>query len=1221
MGNTWTDQQKMAIQAKDSDILVSAAAGSGKTAVLVERIISAVTAEQNPRDIDRMLVVTFTKAAASEMSQRIGAAISAKLEEQPDNAHLQNQLTLLNRADIKTIHAFCLQVIREYYSRLDLDPAVKTADPSEISLLQKEVLADLFEELYGEEREDFLLLLETYGEATGDRKLQELILQVYEFAQGYPQPKVLLERMAEMFFLRPEDTVDTCVWMELVQEGIRNGVDFVRYLLKKAEERVAGDSGFTAYAQRLGAECAAAEELALVLEERNYRRWHMAYVAMEFARLPAYRGEDKESAEYVKGLRNEAKAAWGKLGEKYFRYGEETQSSLIRQLYPVAKALSEITILFMDRFAEAKKEKLWIDFHDYEHFALEILTEKGSEPGHVIPSDAAREIAGKYDEIMIDEYQDSNLVQEMALSAVSGEWEGKNNRFMVGDVKQSIYRFRLAMPQLFNEKYRVYPIQAGGKTRKIILSKNFRSRKNVLDGINFLFRQIMSLEFGDVDYNEEAALYAGARFPACQGLCGGDNEILLVETALPEESELPEEIEEMGRRELEATAIAAKIKEMMAAGYQVLDHGEYRPMSFGDVAVLLRSVKNWGSVLDDCFARAGIPYFAETASGYYDVPEVDTVLNLLRLIDNPLQDIPLLSLLHSPIYGINADGLAQIRLFGGEGRFYDCVLAYAADGEETDIRNKLEKFLTDLSRWRQEERQLSLTELLRMLYRETGYYDYVGLTAGGRLRQANLRLLLEKAEQFEKNSRRGLFFFVRFVESMKTAEAESSSAKLQNAGEDLVRVMTIHKSKGLEFPVVFLADTVKKFNEADGRAPVITHQQWGYGMDYTDLEQRAVYSTLAKTALAEEVRLENLSEEVRVLYVALTRAKEKLILTGAVKDIRKSLTKWMETADSQEERLPLFRLRRGANYLDWIMPAFLRHPTGRAMAQEWGIEPAGRTLPDESCWSWQVRSRMDLYLEEKEETEVARDLKEYYRNWESVGDYSGSRQEIFRVLSWQYPYGEETALPAKVSISEIKRRNAAEITGEEPTPAEMPWFSEKVRTERLTAAQIGTAMHVFMEAADFRREYDAGEIQELLAELVAEDRLSAREAAAVRRKELLAFFRSDLSKRMRVAERIEKERPFSMLVEPKDIFREEKYCNMEEYIQINGIMDCFFYEEDGVVLVDYKSDRVYDEEILKERYQIQMALYREALERVTDRPVKEVYLYSFAMGKAVSMGM
>lgn len=1219
MGTTWTKQQETAIYAKDSDILVSAAAGSGKTAVLVERIISAVTAEESPRDIDRMLVVTFTKAAASEMSQRIGAAIAKKLEEEPENAHLQNQMTLLNRADIKTIHAFCLQVIREYYSKLDLDPAVKTADPSEISLLQREVLEDLFEELYAEEREDFFLLLETYGEATGDKRLQELILKVYEFAQGYPQPKVLLERMAEMFYLRPEDTVDTCAWMELVREAVQNSVDFVLYLLKKAESAIEGDAGFTAYAERLAAERAAAEELRRVLEKRDYRLWHRAYIAMDFARLSAYRGPDKETAEYVKGLRNEAKAAWGKLGEKYFRYGEETQSRLIRSLYPAAKALSEITMLFMERFAQAKKEKLWMDFHDYEHFALEVLTAEGSVPGHVIPSEEAKEIGKRYDEIMIDEYQDSNLVQEMALSAVSGEWAGKNNRFMVGDVKQSIYRFRLAMPQLFNEKYRTYPTEPGGKTRKIILSKNFRSRKNVLDGINFLFRQIMSLEFGDVDYNDEAALYDGAEFPACDGLCGGENEIMLVETAVLEEAELPEEIEEMGRRELEAAAIAAKIKEMMAAGYQVWDHGKYRPMSFGDVAVLLRSVRSWGSVLEDCFAKAGIPYFAETAAGYYDVPEVDTVLNMLRLIDNPLQDIPLISLLHSPIYGVNADGLAQIRLFGGEGRYYECVLAYAAEGEDEGIRQKLEKFLSSLTRWREAERQLSLTELLRLLYGDTGYYDYVGMTPGGRLRQANLRLLLEKAEQFEKNSKRGLFYFVRFVESMKTAEAESSSAKLQNAGEDLVRVMTIHKSKGLEFPIVFLSDTTKKFNEADGRASVITHQQWGYGMDYMDLEQRAVYSTLAKTALAEAIRLEDLSEEVRVLYVALTRAKEKLILTGAVKDVSKALAKWAETADTQEDRLPLFRLRRAANYMDWIMPAFLRHPAGRFLAEAYGVSVTGRTMLDDSTWRWEVRGRQDLYEAEKAEQDALEEWKACYGQWDAGRDYSGNREEIFRVLSWQYPYGEETALPAKVSISEIKRRHGAEISGEEPVPAELPWFPEEKTKEGLTAAQIGTAMHIFMEAADFRREYGETEIGELLAALMAEGRLSEAEAAAVRRKELLAFFRSPLAKRIKVADRIEKERPFAMLVEPKDIFTEEKYRNMEEYIQINGIIDCFFYEGEDVVLVDYKSDRVYREDILRERYRIQMALYREALERVTGRPVKSVYLYSFALGREISL--
>lgn len=1214
MANQWTEQQKQAIGTRDCDLLVSAAAGSGKTAVLVERIITRIVEEA--QEIDRLLVVTFTKAAASEMRQRIGASISKELESAPNNIHLQHQMAFLPRADIKTIHAFCLQVIREYYHILEIDPAVRTADPAEIKLLQKEVLEDLFESLYADaDHQWFLELMETFSASARDDRLRELVLESYDFAQGSPYPQTLLDEMAEGFHLKEEETVDDCIWFPLIRQGVEDALEYALYQLRKAE-KLAGSGDFDGYRRRLEAEREGLEHLRETLQG-TYQEWQPAYRAVDFARLPAYRGEEKERAERIKDLRNGAKETFKKLGNAYFCYSGETQTELVRRLYPVAKGLSELTKQFMEAFAAAKKEKNIIDFHDYEHFALRVLV---GEDG--APTAAAEELRQRYDEIMIDEYQDSNLVQEMILSAVSGESVGRNNRFMVGDVKQSIYRFRQAMPELFNEKYGRYPTEAGGKEQKIILSKNFRSRKNILDGVNFIFRQIMQKGFGEIAYDGEAALYAGATFPYCQGLCGGENEILLLETAEQEDSALTEEMAEMDRRQVEATAIAGRIKELMDSGYQVLDKrtGAYRSVAYGDIAILLRSMKNWSSVLDDVLGREGIPYYAETAEGYFDVPEVETVLHLLRLIDNPRQDIPLLSILHSPMYGLTAEELLQVRLGGGKGLYYDSMQTYLLEGEEELLRGKISAFLGDLQNWREQARDLSLHELLRLLYRETGYYDYLGMTAGGALRQANLRLLLEKAEQYEKGSRKGLFYFIRYVEDMKTAEAETSAAKLQSEGENLIRVMTIHKSKGLEFPVVFVSDMGKTFHDGEARSAVLFHQKWGYGMDYTDQEQRAVYRTLSKRALAEAVRLENLAEEIRVLYVALTRAKEKLILTGTVKELQKALAKWAETADCRTEELSISRLRRGRCYLDWVMPAMLRHPDCHVLPEEWEpVEEMPAFEEEASRWRLTMLTREEILTKVSAEQKKAEMQKDFFAKWETPEKMTAEQREVFRILGWQYPYGKETRLPAKLSISEIKRKYQEEMSGEMQTGTKAMCLPEKQKPKGLTAAEIGTAMHTFLEEADLRQEYDAAKINALTEELIRRGRLTAEEGKALRKKELLQFFSSELAQRMRHADKIEKERTFSLFMEPKELFFGEPYADVTDKILINGIIDCYFLEEGQLVLLDYKNDRVYDEEELRRRYRVQLELYRIALERGLKLPVKEIYLYSFRMGRAIAL--
>ncbi len=1214
MANKWTEQQRQAIETRGCDLLVSAAAGSGKTAVLVERIITRIIEEE--QEIDRLLVVTFTKAAASEMSQRIGAAIARRLETDPNNLHLQNQMAFLPRADIKTIHAFCLQVIREYYHILEIDPAVRTADPAEIKLLQKEVLDELFEQLYAEEENQwFLDLLEAFSTATKDDRLKELVLQTDTFAQGNPKPERFLDIIAEWFHLGEDETVDDCHWFSCIREGVSAQTDYALYQLEKACTLTENAAGFEAYHKTLQGDFGYVQNLKNALD-KPYSDWRLAYVAVDFSRLPAYRGEEKDFAERIKELRNEAKEAVKKLGEVYFCYSAKTQAELIRKSYPIAKGLSELTKRFMTAFAAAKREKNIIDFNDYEHFALQVLI---GEDGR--PTVAAEELQQRYDEIMIDEYQDSNIVQELILSAISGEGIGQNNRFMVGDVKQSIYRFRQAMPELFNEKYEKYPASEGEKERKIILSQNFRSRKNILDGINFIFRQIMCREFGDIEYDDEAALYAGMEFPLCDKPHGGENEIILIETAEQEDSELTEEMLEMDRRQLEAAAIASRIKELMESGYQVLDKktGEYRPLQYGDIAILFRSMKNWSAVLDDVFGREGLPYYAETAEGYFEVPEVETVLHFLRLIDNPRQDIPLLSILHSPIYGLTADELMQIRLGGGKGMYFDCIHAYLENGENEELRGKLTVFLGDIDHWRRQDRDLSLHELLRLLYREMGYYDYLGMTAGGALRQANLRLLLEKAEQYEKGSRKGLFYFIRYVEDLKTAEAETSSAKLSGEGENLIHVMTIHKSKGLEFPVVFVSDLGKTFNDMDARNSVIFHQKLGYGMDYTNQETRAVYRTLSKTALAEVTRLENLAEETRVLYVALTRAKEKLILTGTIKDKEKSLWKWAQAADCQTQTLPLFRLRRGRSYLDWVMPVFLRHPQCQAVPEEWEMDlDASPFAQETSRWNFSCMTREEVLKETVVEQKKAAEQKRYFAEWESPAALTETQKEVFRILSWQYPHGKETKLPAKLSISEIKRKFQEEMSGEvQPKIYDTISLPKRQEKTGLTAAQIGTVMHTFLEEADLRQEYDMEKINALSEILVQKGRLTVEESKALRKKELLRFFQSGLAQRIRLADKIETERTFSLLMEPKELFFGEEYETVSDKILVNGIVDCYFIENGQVVLLDYKSDRVYEEEELKERYRIQLDLYRLALERTLGLSVREVYLYSFALGKAI----
>lgn len=1230
MSNQWTTEQQQAISKRNCDLLVSAAAGSGKTAVLVERIITRITKDTPPIDIDQMLIVTFTKAAAQEMSQRIGKVLLQQLQEEPKNFHMQNQLTLLQKADIKTIHAFCLQLVKEYYYVLDLDPAFRTGDVGEMKLLEQEVLEQHFEDLYKKGDPRFFALVETFGEDTKDDGLKELVRKIVRFAQGFPNPKEALQSMLLPYRLDKTSSIDNLFWMPLLREAIFERVAYAEEMVDQAMRVASSSAGFDGYLERLQAEIESIENLKEALSSVSYKKWHMAYAQVSFDRLPPYRGDEKDEAEIIKSYRTKAKDTIAKLKEDFFGYGEELHRAIIENLYPIAEILVEVVIGFMEAFALEKKERRVIDFSDYEHFALRILVEPESTIDNILPTNIAEDLQSRYAEIMIDEYQDSNVVQEMILYAVSGANKGKPNRFMVGDVKQSIYRFRLAMPELFNEKYKNYPLGGDGGECKILLSKNFRSRHHILEGINFIFEQCMTADFGDVAYDDSVALHTGASFPEPKDSenISTENELILLETKDDiAENEDEDTVAEMKRQELELVAVARRIKEMMQENFMVYDGKlqSYRKMKFGDIALLLRSPKNFAPLMEEVFAREGIPYFAETSVGYFDVAEVELVLHFLRILDNPRQDIPLIAVLHSPLYRFSTDELLEIRMYLKEGLFYEAICAYyiAEEGISLPLQKKIELFFADFEFYRQKNLELSLYELLHLFYGKSGYFDHLGTKLLGNLSQGNLKLLLDKAIAYESGIRTGLFYFIRYVENLKLIGDDSPTAKDESNFSEFMQVMTIHKSKGLEFPVVFVCDMGKNINMQDLTAPCITHQKWGFAFDYTDLTRRAIYKTLPKKALGEAVKRDTLSEELRVLYVALTRAKEKLILVGHAKDLEKSLENWGHIANETKEQFSLPQLRRGRTYLDFVVPSLLRHPdlskTNKKFAMRGNPSAFQKTLLP---WRVALHEKADVLTYLQAEEEVQKEKLSGFENWDSEKVYSSEKvkQEIEDVFSYEYPHEQATKLQGKISISEMKRKFLEQ--SEESSffsPPKQLEFQEltKATKTKLSGAELGTITHRVMELLDFSVVYTKEVLEETLLQFVANGKLLQAEKDAVNANKILQFFESELGKRLQKSQAVEKERPFAMLLSPKEAMFDENYDDTDDKMVVNGIIDCYFYENDRLILVDYKSDGLAKEEDFLSRYQIQLDVYKKALENGLERKVDEMYIYSFSLGKAI----
>ena len=1183
----WTEEQQKVIDTRDRNILVSAAAGSGKTAVLVARILALVTDPVHPVDIDRLLIVTFTNAAAGEMRQRIRDALEARAEEAPENAHLQRQLVLIHNAQITTIHSFCLQVLRSHFHMIGLDPGFRIADEGEMLLLRQDVLKETLEEAYelgaGEvhtaETEEFRQLLEQLTPGKDDQAVQNALLQVYQFSLGQPWPDEWLAG-CRMAYCRPdkEETPPEPDWVRFVVKDTKRVLADVREGILYAITLCQAEHGPYMYEKAMQDDLAMVEALQAA---DDYRELAKAFaVSGTYTRLSTKKDESvsKEQKEQVQELRAGIKDALASVRVQYFYDRPEALEETFYASGVVVRALTRLVERFMEKLTEKKREKNVLDFSDLEHLALEILVVH-DETG-IQASPAALEYAEQFEEIMIDEYQDSNLVQELILNSVAGRGRGEANRFMVGDVKQSIYRFRLACPELFLEKYQTY--RELENACRIDLHKNFRSRSEVLDGVNEIFRQIMTENLGGIVYDKDAMLYPGAVFAPDSGEARRLPEFLLLDP------------EDQDKQEAEARLVGMQIQQMVGS-FPVWDakRSAYRPMAYRDIVILLRTVSGWAETFGEVLSDMGIPCFTGSQKGYFSAVEVRTVLAYLEVLDNPVQDIPLAAVMRSPIGGFSDEALAKLRSASEERRFYDCCIAYRDNGEDAALRLALDTFFRQMEYFREKAAYTPIHLLLWEILDVTGYGAYAAALPAGRQRKANLDMLVEKAIAYEATSYRGLYHFIRYIESLKRYEVDYGEASLGTESDDTVRIMSIHKSKGLEFPVVFVSGLGKQFNETELRGRLALHSSFGIGCDYVDTTLRLRQPSLLKKVIQKTSALENLGEELRILYVAMTRAKEKLILTGAVPNASQKLEAWQTLNVRAMETLSYSTLTKASSYLDWVLPALLQH--------------SGK-----DCFLLRVLSAEDL-LEESKEAKAS----DLWRVLEHPKEEPEARRYLERVFSAEYPYEQEQAISGKVSVTELKKQT--QLPEEHEGLELYPVKESKGTVPRFRAAETtmpgsmrGTIYHTFMENLDFHKK-DVLETQ--LEEWIKCGKMTRDEAAAVRISDIRRFLESDIGLRMERAEeggRLHREQPFVLGVPAHEI----RSCwQSEELVLVQGIIDAWFEEDDGIVIVDYKTDRVRTMQTLAGRYHIQLEAYAKAVARLTGKTVKECGIYSFCLGR------
>ncbi|OEF96705.1 helicase-exonuclease AddAB subunit AddA [Desulfuribacillus alkaliarsenatis] len=1296
----WTDEQWQAIITREQDILVAAAAGSGKTAVLVERIIRRITEANNSIDVDQLLVVTFTNASAAEMRHRIADRLEKALKETPDSNKLQRQLALLNKAAISTLHSFCLDIVRKYYYLIDIDPNFRIADDTEAALMREEILEEVLESYYADEQNvNFIRLADCYADDRSDVALQTMILKLYDYSRSHPAPETWLNQVAANYCIDGVSTIDELPWVADFMGDIRLQLQGVRCILEKALEITLQPLGPAPYKDNINMDLEQIEYIYGAAKE-TWEATYEAFNELSFSRLKACKKDscDKNLQEQVKDLREQAKKKLKGLKEATFTRSPEAYLQDIGEMAPIIGELVNVVKTFARQYQLAKMNKGLVDFADLEHYCLEILTDaQTTASGNMlVPSVAAKQLQKQFAEILIDEYQDTNLVQESILNLLQSDG---NYRFMVGDVKQSVYRFRLAEPELFLSKYKSFQsnsntsdsnqndsnqsessqsnnIQTGGQhSLRIDLAKNFRSRQEVIHSTNFIFKQIMDETVGEIPYDEKAQLEYGATYYPEQD-CRA--ELLLIDRLQTNDkqdeevdetndkfddvyqvtdqdidqdeqrgvstSTVDEDVEDLEVVQLEARVIAQQIHDLIGKGdkpsYKIFDKNqdEAQPMRnirFRDIVILLRATANWAPVIIDELKQQGIPAYAELASGYFSATEVTVMMSLLKIIDNPYQDIPLAAVLRSPIVGLSGEELACVRIANKKAPFYEALKAYI----DSSAHIKLQEFYNQLQTWRTRARQGALSDLIWQLYRETGYYNFVGGMVAGNQRQANLRALYDRARAYEKTSFRGLFRFLNFIERMQERGGDLGTARAIGEQEDVVRIMTIHKSKGLEFPVVFVAGLGKQFNFQDIRGKYLVHKKLGFGTIYVNPEQRVSYPLLPQLAIRQRVKMEQLAEEMRILYVALTRAKEKLFLVGSLKGLEKEVNKWGQHIALQDWILPDYERAGGKTYLDWIGPAVIRHREAGSLQQhlpgccnDFQEQIFEQILKHKASWKITTYNIEDLVKANKELTEGDQAYSESIKALQPVPVSSDYREQVIRRLEWGYPQDMATQHLAKQSVSEIKRNSMHSelynqhsstnmlLDNKQSVVIERPNF---MQDKKLTASERGTIIHLFMQHVDLSVEVTIDSLRKQSKWMEDNEFATAEQLQEVDLNDIAAFFKTDIGVRLNKATVVQREIPFSLALLANEIYSDwrcEKdrtqnadYIDSIEHVLIQGVIDCVFEDEGGLVLLDYKTDRIHklSNQDLANRYKLQIELYTKAIEQIWKRTLQEKYLYFF----------
>ena len=1273
MGMKFTPEQQRVIELHNSNILVSAAAGSGKTAVLVERIIRMICDGEHPADIDRLLIVTFTNAAAAEMRERIAAGITARLEADPGNEHIQKQSALLHNAQITTIDSFSLFLIRNHFNEIGLDPDFRVADEGEIKLLQQEVLAQLLEDAYAgqfvpEAPEQFHACVEYFCPGGRESVLEQHILNLSRYAGSFPWPEEWLEERKNDYAAGDMEALVHSDYGQYLTERVNRTVEGCLEKLREVKRLCELPDGPYMYGELTEAEI---EQLERLTSCKDLEEQAAKIPAVTFARLPSKKDDSVDPAkrELAKAIRNSVKDTLSDLSESYFKTPLELAVEQGKACREPLRILLDLVLEFDRRLLAAKQERHLIDFSDMEHYALQILlkrekveesdgtgTDRTETKYRIVPSDVAMEYRQYFQEILIDEYQDSNLVQEYLLSAISGEEEGRYNRFMVGDVKQSIYKFRLARPELFLEKYDTY--QETGDLCRIDLAKNFRSRIQVVDAVNGVFSRIMSREIGGIAYDDKAALYPGAVYPAQEDPAYG-SELLLIrkpEKGEREESGIGEQhaegagvlVDYDNVRQLEALAIAARIKQLKGS-LKVMEKstGELRPVRYSDMVILLRTTSGWDEEFKKILEQQGIPVYITSKTGYFGALEVQELLQFLRVLDNPRQDIPLFGVMQSVFGGFTQEEIAQIRS-GGEGHSRKRMTLYEAlkevaqsgrtveegeeisagesAGEEAELSQKADTFLQRIGHYRDLTPFTSIRDLLQRILDDYDYLNYVTALPAGSKRRANVEMLLTKASAFEKTSYFGLFHFIRYMEQLEKYDVDYGEADTLDENADVVRIMSIHKSKGLEFPVVFVSGLSKRFNMQDANQSLIVDMDLGVAVDYVDSVRRIKNKTLRRTVLSAKMKEDNLAEELRVLYVALTRAREKLILTAV---LDKADEKWELAQMTGQERLTYLDFCEVGSYMDFLLPILPQ--TGIAV----------KTLRTE-----------DLAVEELREQLRMGDRREQLRliacgETTLTGDPEENERKLMYLrerFAYQYPHPGLQKLYTKTTVSELKiaamaeKDEAAFHTFEEKEVVPyIPGFRRE--QEKVSGAVRGNAFHRTMELLDFtylftesglftgcpnnyeeyRRGLDKNRLQNRLEEFLQRETISLRlteeYAKAVSLPKILNFLEQELAYRMWRAQEqglLYREQPFVLGIDAK---RLDPDLPEGEKVLIQGIIDVFFIEDGEIVLLDYKTDVIDSLEALWNRYNVQIQYYEEALTKLMQMPVKERILYSFYLEK------